>query len=324
LIGGVDFERASVISAAFERNGSHFPVPDFSNKFPQFTNYKVGVYGQDEAKLFSERVILTLGARYDHHERYGNTFNPRSGVVYKPTDTSTFKFLYGRAFREPTVFELRNNIAVQGSVSNLTLATIKPMTVDTVELGWHQYLGQHFKNEATVFYNWAHDLIVAQGTVPGAISNSGELKAMGFEDVLHYKYKNFSGFLNYTYTTARLTEPGQGTHKEYDVPPHKANLALLYEFWDIYSAGVLLRFRSAVDTQYSGQVFTIPDFVVCDLTFNVLKFPWLKKYKMDASLDIIAKNIFDKTYYDPEPRAPTVLQSPQEGRSLFVNLTIKI
>jgi len=41
-------------------------------------------------------------------------------------------------------------------------------------------------------------------------------------------------------------------------------------------------------------------------------------------LSLIAKNIFNKQYYHPEPRDGNALQHPQEGRSLMLQFSIKL
>ena len=308
-VAGIDYEQSDIIGAAWSRTEKpHPPVTD-EQRWPEFSNYKWGLYAQDQQKLLDDRVTLTLGVRYNEHERYGSTWNPRGGLVYRPWDTSIFKLLYGESFREPTVFELRNSTA------------IKPMTMRTYEAGWQQYFGKRFKNSAVVFYNEAQDVIVADSTEEGGISNRGELTAKGFENQFSFQFDRVKGFLNYTYTTSDLDEPGHGNRQVFDIPKHKANLALLYEFIDDYSLGLVARYRSEVDTEYYGETITIDDYVVCDLTVSVMKVPG---FRSPASLDITLKNIFDTTYYDPEPRSPSVVKHPQDERSLFVTLTVSL
>ncbi|HMJ46899.1 MAG TPA: TonB-dependent receptor [Ferruginibacter sp.] len=49
-----------------------------------------------------EKVNITLGARYDINSRYGSSFNPRLGIVYRPSEKTTIKLLYGSAFIAPS------------------------------------------------------------------------------------------------------------------------------------------------------------------------------------------------------------------------------
>jgi outer membrane receptor for ferrienterochelin and colicin len=48
------------------------------------------------------KIYFTLGARYDENSRYGKTFNPRLGVVYKLSGKTTLKALYGTAYLAPS------------------------------------------------------------------------------------------------------------------------------------------------------------------------------------------------------------------------------
>ena len=307
LIGGVQYEYADIVGAAWSRtNGVHPPIGE-DQQWPEFSNGKIAVYGQDQLKFPAQDLTLTLGARYEDHQEYGGTFIPRGGLVWQPVKTSIFKLLYGRSFREPTVFELRNGPG------------IKPMEMETYEVGWHQYLGSYFKNEAVVFVNRATDMIVSDSTEVGGIANKGELDAEGFEDVLSFNFGPFKGFLNYTYTTSELDEPEKGRYDVYDLPEHKANLAGWYEFLGRYALGAVLRYRGEVDTEYYGETITLDDFVTLDLNFSVLKLDW---FAVPGRLDLTVKNVLDEDYYDPEPRAPSVVKHPQAERAAFAQLVL--
>jgi len=61
----------------------------------------VGTYLQLQAK-FSEKVSLTAGSRFDYNSVYGSTFNPRAGLVIKPSSKFTVKLLYGQAYLAPS------------------------------------------------------------------------------------------------------------------------------------------------------------------------------------------------------------------------------
>src|SRR5699024_7763181 len=60
-----------------------------------------GAYVQAQYSPYNN-VHFTVGARYDVNSRYGSTFNPRLGLVYKPFEKTTVKILYGSAFLAPT------------------------------------------------------------------------------------------------------------------------------------------------------------------------------------------------------------------------------
>jgi iron complex outermembrane receptor protein len=53
---------------------------------------------------FSEKLSLTSGIRYDDNTRYGSTFNPRVGLVYKASDDLTIKGLFNSGFLAPSPY----------------------------------------------------------------------------------------------------------------------------------------------------------------------------------------------------------------------------
>ncbi|MFL5745191.1 MAG: TonB-dependent receptor plug domain-containing protein, partial [Niastella sp.] len=73
-------------------------------KFYTLRYQNIGTYLQVQYSPV-EKMHFTFGARYDVNSRYENTFNPRVGVVYRPTDKTTIKALYGTAFLAPTTFD---------------------------------------------------------------------------------------------------------------------------------------------------------------------------------------------------------------------------
>jgi len=62
------------------------------------------VYPQDEYTI-RRNVILSAGARFDHYSGLGNSAKPRVGLIYRPWERTTLKFLYGQAFRVPSLYE---------------------------------------------------------------------------------------------------------------------------------------------------------------------------------------------------------------------------
>lgn len=308
LVAGADYTVTDIISAQWSRTQGKHPELTAANELPEFKNYQWSVYSQAQSRFFNDTLNLTLGARWVKHGRYGHKVLPRYGVVYQPSKTSTFKALFGKSFREPTVFELSSNL------------NIKPMEMDTYELGWHQYLGEHFKNEIVLFSNRAKNRIVSDDVI--AVANGGKFYSQGIENVLNFKYKTFNGFLNYTYMDQVETEENGVSSPVYDIPRHKANLTLIYDFSPRYSLGIIQRYRGVTLTEYQGNIYRINSYLVTDASFHIAHLALFEPYQV--SLDIIGKNIFDKQYFHPEPRDSNALQHPQEGRSIMLQFSIQL
>ena len=60
---------------------------------------------QDERSL-SNRWTLDLGVRLDGSAYRQSFVSPRAALIYQPSINWTYKFLYGRSFRNPSVFDL--------------------------------------------------------------------------------------------------------------------------------------------------------------------------------------------------------------------------
>ena len=71
------------------------------------SDYLLGIYAQDEFHILTN-LTLNAGARYDHYSSFGDTLNPRGALIYHPWRPSTFKLLYGQAFRAPNAYEEYN------------------------------------------------------------------------------------------------------------------------------------------------------------------------------------------------------------------------
>ncbi len=292
LAGGVTYERSNIVTAAFSRTEGSDPAVEPENRRPEYRSWKWGAYGESQLKLREGRIIATLGARYDEHEWYGSSFNPRLGVVFKAPGDSTFKVLYGEAFREPTVFEISN--------SN---GAIRPSSETTFEVGWSRYFGSSLNNQIVFFRNRVDDVIVTDVIAVGGISNKGELRSHGIEDQLRFHRGRFSGFANYTWIRSG---------KNLDLPEQKANAAVQYG-GDAASVALIGRYHAASKTEYHSALYSVPSYAVFDAA--------LTRRLSNVSLQLAVRNIFDRTYYQPEPRAPSVVMHPQDGRD--VQLTVR-
>jgi outer membrane cobalamin receptor len=307
LIAGITTESSHIVTANFARGGAIDPPLNASNSLPEYSNWKRGIYFEDQSKFLGDRLVATIGARYDKHQRYGTAFDPRLGIVYNASKSTTLKLMYGEAFREPNVFEIQNS-----------LGAIRPTKLHTTEAAWNQFLGAHVTNDVVAFRNRARDLIVTDVIAIGGISNKGELHSRGIEDTLTFRSGPLTGFAGLTVTTANLAEADGVAHRVFDIPRVKLNAGAIYEISQTYAIGVTARHHSRSDTEYHGSTIAVPQYTAFDATLTLFRVPW------NGSLQLIAKNLLDKTYYQPEPRAPSVVMHPQDGRDVSLRLDFRL
>jgi outer membrane receptor for ferrienterochelin and colicin len=115
--------------------------------------HNAGTYFQAQYSPVS-KIHITLGTRYDVNSRYGNTFNPRLGIVYEPSRKTSVKLLYGRAFLAPTssdsyaqfgsFYTLDSGKTYHSNFLHLPNTGLKPITSKNSELNIRQYLNDNF------------------------------------------------------------------------------------------------------------------------------------------------------------------------------------
>jgi outer membrane receptor for ferrienterochelin and colicin len=97
LIGGIDGRFTS------------YREDEFVN--PHVREYRLGVFVHDEQR-FAEKVLVTLGARFDYNSISDAAVSPRAAVVYNPAGEHFLRLSAGMAFRKPTLLESSVNFHI--------------------------------------------------------------------------------------------------------------------------------------------------------------------------------------------------------------------
>jgi iron complex outermembrane receptor protein len=129
---------------------------DFGEPPPQGQPYTLGsVYVQDEWQI-TEHLSTTLGLRGDFYSTAGSAVNPRLAVVYHPWPSTSFKALYGEAFRAPNILELYVSQPTANIIANPDL---EPERIRTAELLWQQRVSAPVALGASVYRSDIRGLI---------------------------------------------------------------------------------------------------------------------------------------------------------------------
>jgi outer membrane receptor for ferrienterochelin and colicins len=108
-----------------------------------------GVYLEGDFAVLTN-LHLHAGARYDQYGDFAPAFDPRLALIYNPIKTSTFKAIYGTAFRAPDFEEL----------SDPRFQNISPERITSYELDYEQEIGRHLRASVSGFDNQMDHLIV--------------------------------------------------------------------------------------------------------------------------------------------------------------------
>jgi len=284
------------------------------NVYDQRQNY--GIFAQDDFAMLTN-LHLNAGVRYDQsydrQDDFNSSWSPRAALIYDPFRQSTFKFIYGTAFRDPSFFELS-----EASQNTLGIKP-QPEKITSYELVYEQGIGRNLRSSVSGYYNRMDDLI----DIENGVFTNLNADTLGLEVALEGKWGNgISTRLSYTlqHTENRDTDAGLP-----DSPMHliKFNVnAPLYR--DKIFAGLEVQYTSKSHTIYTdpsnGDTLTgsdSPGYAVVNFTLfsrNLIK-------NLDISASIY--NLLDKTYYEPASNFHFQNAIQQDGRTFRVKLTYR-
>jgi len=265
-------------------------------------------YGQDEINIFKQ-LTLTAGMRYGHYDTFGDTINPRLAVIFTPVEKSTFKLLYGTAFRAPSPFELYYQ-----SATNDPNPDLKPEKIETYELVYEQYLGDHFRATTTGFYYKINDLInQIEATPPKTIfRNIEQVESRGFEVEMENKWANgIDGRISYTLQRTVDAQTNEGLSNS---PEHLVKLNITVPL-------VRDKIFAGIEEQYTSKRKTISgdyasDFFITNVTLYSQRI--IEGFELSASI----YNLSDVKYADPVSADFKPLNTvQQDGRTYRLKLT---
>lgn len=267
----------------------------------------LALYAQGEFAL-GPRVLLNAGVRYDHHfGSFGGTTNPRVGLIYNPQERTTLKFLFGRAFRAPNIYERFYEIN--------PFTELVPEKIRTFEIAAEHYFVRAHRLGLSLYHYNVSDLITQAITPAGLIyfANLDRSEANGAELELEGKYS--SGLrLRTSYAFQKTRDANSGAELT-SSPRHLAKAGLFQSFHHE-------RFTAGLELQYHGSVRTLAgrtarSFLQGNLTLTARRLP--------AGLELSASiyNLFNTTagYPGAEDHAQDVI--PQPGRTFQLTATRK-
>jgi iron complex outermembrane receptor protein len=126
----------------------------------------------------TDDLRLTLGARYDHYDDFGDHFSPRAGLTWEYMKGYDLKLLYGHAFRAPSFQEFYHPTSGNPDLD--------PEKIDTYEISLGAEFTSSFNGRVTYYYRKAKDDIIF--VFPGINENLGTFRDQGLELEMRYDF----------------------------------------------------------------------------------------------------------------------------------------
>lgn len=267
------------------------------------------VFVQDEFAIARD-LIVSAGLRHDQYQTFGGTTNPRLAFIYSPRKRTTFKVVYGQAFRAPNNYELyyTDQISLEAN------PRLQPEKIRSEELIWEQSLGGQFRISASGFANQFVDLIQQQSDPKTGLlifENSESVHSRGFEIELAGRTRSgIEGQISYT---LQKTEDELTGLRPSDSPPQLAKAQIVLPMVRRrLTLGFELQYTDPRNTLTGSQV---DGYVLSNLTVTSREFG--AGFRVSGSV----YNLFNTGYSDPAGAEIVGSTVRQNGRDFRVQLT---
>jgi len=320
------------------------PLPNSSYK-------SLGIFAQDEFKLFDDKLSTTLGLRYDFINITGektlnpvyvinngilNTTPPNQQVIWDSTDTNNSSysanlgFIYslfssldltlglGSSFRSPSLEE-RFQYIDQGSVVRVGNPDLEPEKGQSIDFGVRHYL-DNLKILSSLFYSHFNDLVVeVPGTYEGRNAliktNIGEARIYGFDFSADYNFWQDYIF----YTTASYVKGDDITADGNlpEIPPLNGRVGFKFGFLNYLQTDISSTIFVEQNDVAKGEI-TTPGYAVFNILLNTLP---IKFSSINFRIYSGVENIFDKAYRNhlSTTRGSITIEP---GRNIFLKLAV--
>jgi outer membrane receptor protein involved in Fe transport len=257
---------------------------------------------QDEKQL-SKQWKLDLGLRYDESAYRRDFFSPRAALIYQPSEW-TYKFLYGRSFRNPSAFQLYYGDGIADAAN----PSLRSESADTLEADAERKLGKRMNLQVSAYGYRVHNVLEGVYLPDGLLQyqNSLEIRSEGLELEINGRPAYWLEFTaSYAFQRSRDDSALENS------PQHLAKLRL--------AAPLGRKFDLSSGMQYTSSRWTLAGdslkpVYLGDFTLTS------KRLLRDCDVRIGLRNAFNTRYSDPIALNPAVDAMPQPGRTFFLEL----
>ena len=243
---------------------------------------------------------LTLAARLDDHEFFGNHGTHRLTLAYAASEQLTLRGSYGTGFKAPTLAELF------GSAYTIGNEDLQPEKSDSREIGFDYHSGAS-KLALTFFAMEIDNLIAYDFATRKSVQSDGTRETEGVELSFDTQLTDrLSANLSGSYIKARES----GGHRAVRVPQNQATMSLFYQANERLQFGLGAQYvHDVVDGYPASQAKPLADYTL----YNVRA-----RYQLSDVFALYGRieNAGDKTY-------ETVKDYGTPGRAFYMGINAR-
>lgn len=297
-------------------NYSHLRASrDFANITPYLYDKSeslVAGYVQDQVRLFDDRLLLTLGCRYDKWSNIKGEFTPRGVAnIFFWDQKICLRLAAGQSFRRPSFDENHffvnwadgwfKGAAVSATTENGNTITgngLKAEKLTAYEAGLRFVPNKKFSLNLEYFQNYIDDTIEFKVHYEnsqtgernlGFSNRPGELSIHGVElELRNWFTPNINVYSNYNYQWAVWDDENRHKERWRTSPKHKVSAGIFYNG----PIDVDLRFRYVSEVTYQE----VPSALVDDYT--TIDLALSKEFKDHYFVKLSATNLLDDDHFE--------------------------
>jgi outer membrane receptor for ferrienterochelin and colicins len=259
----------------------------------------------------SKNLFINAGLRSDHYTQTGNTLSPRGALIFNPIPSSTFKLVYGRAFRVPNLYE---NYYYEENYQK-TNPDLVPEKIKTFEFVYDQKLTSNLLFKLSFYQNTMNGLIDLTVDPTDSLffyQNINSVRAHGLEIEARAIFPlQFSGLLSYSIAKANDLADDS---KLVNSPSHLFNVGVSRRFFRHITTSLFTHYESERITVYGSKTkaFFLTN---ANLTYASPAKP--------VSFSLSIKNLFNEDYALPGGYEHIQPAIPQNRRNYIFQLKYK-
>ncbi len=287
-------------------------------KFHNLSETNIGLFMQSQYE-YSNTLTFTVGGRFDKHNRYGTTFNPRLVINYHNKDWFV-KGIYGTSFLAPAAFFTFDTFLVPRDSQQVPNTNLKPEETTSIELNFGKYFDD-VAVEMSLFVTKIENMIMQRQVksieqlsddignytfTTFHTINSGESNINGVTiEVKGLVNKNITPSASLTYITGN-TQDETNNGKTYDLihTPHYQAKFGIDSYWLDKSLNIFVKAQYTGLANYHPENYRFPASENNGVQFEMDSF-WVfgfgGKYKINDTINFNfgVTNAIDKEYEQP-------------------------
>jgi outer membrane receptor for ferrienterochelin and colicins len=297
---------------------------------------------------WTPQFSTTIGLRYDYNSAYGDSFNPRVGIVYRHTSPHVFKLMYGEGIRAPSSEESFSTFGAFSGERNaqgeyissgfrVPNFNLEPEKMRSVAAVWEWQINNNLRFSLNPYYAMIDNLISTREELTptqflaGAElrnttikDNLGRERHYGADMELNYRYVSGSWHLDswgsYSYIQGQVKEINNTSWDLPYISPHKLKLGATLYYQKRYFITPKFYYFSAANTgrkdpNNAPARLQSPGYTLMDVHIGMTKVV----KNLELYMDIY--NALDRRYYHPGGSGSTTFVSmPQAPRSVMLGL----